>query len=278
MGAFWKHGAPAVQTASDPIIGGAEYGALSHSAAFCPNGAFSLPAPQGDSARMHEEAASVSVSLRLRRPVTDALRQGVREDLPELAETRDAALRERAIEAWAIALAGSSFQRISEIQGAALPEMAVLRRGGQDVHLRGVAHLSLVIARHMKSLDPGVDIDEDIVLVGALCHDLGKPYEFDPVHRSRWQADPSRDGFPPMRHTVFGAHIALAAGLPESIAHIALAHSGDGDKIVRSLECSIVHHADELWWKIAAGCGLLLEASIRGVLKNFEARALKAPA
>ena len=222
---------------------------------------------------MHSE--SIRIEVPLQRPIDNALRQSILEDLPELAQVKDGALRERAVEAWAIALAGSSFSRICAVPGAALPGLAVLKQGGQDVHLRGVAHLALETARHLKSIDARVDIDEDVVRVGALCHDLGKPYEFDPDNRERWTADPSRIGLPPMRHTVFGAHIALMAGLPESIAHIALCHSSEGNNVVRSLECSLVHYADETWWKAAAGAGLLVEESFRGVMKHFEPRRLK---
>ena len=60
---------------------------------------------------------------------------------------------------------------------------------------------------------------------------------------SRWQADPSAAGHPTLRHSVFGAHVCLAVGLPEEIAHIALGHSLEGQHIGVSTECLIVRHA-----------------------------------
>ena len=34
----------------------------------------------------------------------------------------------------------------------------------------------------------GGAVDRDVVLTGALCHDVGKPYAFDPVNQARWAA------------------------------------------------------------------------------------------
>lgn len=219
---------------------------------------------------------TVTIDLALRQPLTDSLRQTVIEDLPELSEIADAGLQAAAVEAWAISLATSSFARISDLPGAAFPGMAVLKTGGQDVHIRGVTRLAREMAAQMRDLNQAVDIDDDILLAGALLHDLGKPFEMDPENVARWQADPSRDGMLPLRHTIYGAHIALAAGLPISIAHICACHSAEGENVVRSLECSIIHLADEAWWKTTAFAGLLEESTVRGLLKKFEPRPLKA--
>lgn len=225
---------------------------------------------------MTTESNFLSINLPLKQPLTDALRQTVLEDLPELRNVKDVDLRDRAVEAWAIALAGSSFRRLSELPGEANPGFLVLKSGSQTVHLRGVARLAVDLATQMKALDPGVDIDDDVLLAGALCHDLGKPWEFDPGNQQRWRSDASRVGAASLRHTIYGAHIALIAGLPESIAHIACCHSAEGNNVIRSLECRIIHHADETWWTTAAACGLIEEDSIKGAIKRFEPRPLKA--
>ena len=123
-----------------------------------------------------------------RRPITDELRRSVVEDLPEINDISDATLRERSIEAWAIALAGSSFRRISDIPGEGNPGVMVLKRGSQEVHLRGVAQLALSIVDHFAKVFPEAVIDRDIVLAGALCHDVGKAWECDPANQARWRA------------------------------------------------------------------------------------------
>ncbi|MBE9603236.1 HD domain-containing protein [Acetobacteraceae bacterium H6797] len=194
---------------------------------------------------------------RPRRPITQALRDSVLEDLPELAQIGHQQLRERCIEAWAYALAESAFERISDLPGEANPGMFRLKRGNQAAHLRGVTRIALAIADDFAGEFPEADIDRDLVIAGGLLHDVGKCWEFDPANRARWTGDPSQTGSPSLRHPVYGAHICLTVGLPEEIAHIALGHSYEGEHLIRSLECLIVQRADHLWWSIAGGCGLL---------------------
>lgn len=197
------------------------------------------------------------------KPITDALRRTVVEDLPELEQIENLALRSKAIEAWTFALAHSSFDRISDIEPGGNPGMNVLKRGSQADHLRGVARLALQIADTFIAQRPEVRIDRDVVLTGALCHDVGKPYEFDPVNIARWAEDPSATGQPTLRHTVFGTYVCLAVGLPEEIAHIACAHSLEGQHIGVSTECMIVRHADHAYWSVAGALGLLTPESLR---------------
>jgi putative nucleotidyltransferase with HDIG domain len=197
------------------------------------------------------------------RPVTDALRQTVVDDLPEIAEIGNADLRRKAVEAWAFALSHSSFGRISDIPPGGNPGMNVLKRGSQADHLRGVARLALQIAETFLLQRPEVCIDRDVVLTGALCHDVGKCYEFDPENLTRWAEDPSATGQPTLRHTVFGTYVCLTVGLPEEIAHIACAHSLEGQHIGVSSECMIVRHADHAYWSVAGALGLLTPESLR---------------
>jgi 23S rRNA maturation-related 3'-5' exoribonuclease YhaM len=173
------------------------------------------------------------------RPVTDEMRRQVLEDLPELDDLKDRSLRDTAIEAWALSIAGSSFKRISDIPGDGNPGVMVLKRGTQDLHLRGVARLAVAMVDHFAEFFPEADINRDIVLCGALCHDIGKAWECDP------------------------------AGLPEEIAHIAVAHSPEGDNVKRSLECIVVHQADVAWWTIAAVGGLIKEETFLDSLTKY---------
>ena len=200
--------------------------------------------------------------LRQRRPVTDALRSTVREDLPEIADIADPDLRDKAVEAWALSLSYSGFGRITDIPPEGNPGLSVLKRGTQADHLRGVAGLAMRIVEQFTSTRPEVRIKRDVVLTGALCHDVGKPYEFDPDNQARWAADPAEAGQPTLRHTVFGAHICLTVGLPEEVAHIALGHSMEGQHIGVSAECMIIRHADHAWWQVAAALGLLKPESL----------------
>ncbi len=194
---------------------------------------------------------------RPKRDITPAMREAVLEDLPELAEIGHEELRHKCIDVWCLALSETGFLRVRDVPGESNPGQFALRSGDQATHLRGVTRIALSIAREFAAMDPRVVIDMDLVIAGGLTHDVGKPWEFDPENRRRWTEDPSASGLPSLRHSVYGAHLCIAVGLPEAIAHMALAHSHEGEGVIRSLECLIVQRADHLWWAIAGGCGLL---------------------
>jgi putative nucleotidyltransferase with HDIG domain len=189
--------------------------------------------------------------------VTEALRRQVRSELPEVGGISERVLQDRTIEAWAFALAQSSFTSIRNIPPAGNPDVNEAKRGDQTDHLRGVARLAMGIAREMGAAYPELAIDMDVVLAGGLVHDVGKAWEFDPENRRRWKVSQRRFGRPSLRHPAYGAHICLAVGLPEEVAHIAMAHSGEGEMLVRSLECMIVHQADYTFWNTLLAGGQL---------------------
>lgn len=189
--------------------------------------------------------------------ITDQLRRQIREELPEIAEIKDADLQARAVEAWAYAIAHSSFTSIRQIPPAGNPGVQEAKRGDQTDHLRGVTRIAIAVAREMQSAYPELAIDMDTIVAGGLLHDVGKAWEFDPERRKRWSGEQKRFGRPSIRHPAMGAHICLTVGLPEEVAHIAMAHSGEGELLVRSLECMIVHQADYTFWNTLLAGGQL---------------------
>lgn len=189
--------------------------------------------------------------------VTEALRHQIARELPEVEEIADPGLRAKVIEAWALAIARSSFRSIRDIPPAGNPGSMVLVRGDQTDHIRGVTRLAMRMADEMGALNPEMRIRRDIVVSGGLCHDVGKPWEFDPENRKRWESAPRAAGLPSIRHPAYGVHICLTVGLPEEVAHIAGAHSGEGELVVRSLEGTIVHLADIGYWTMALAGGLI---------------------
>ena len=83
--------------------------------------------------------------------VTDALRRQVREELPEVALIGDQALQAKVVEAWAYAIANSSFPSIRDIPPAGNPDVNEAKRGDQTDHLRGVTRLAIGIAKERKA-------------------------------------------------------------------------------------------------------------------------------
>ena len=203
------------------------------------------------------------------RAVTESLRKQVREELPEIAEIADKELQRKVAEAWAFALAHSSFKSIRQIPPAGNPDTNEARRGDQTDHLRGVTRLAIGIAREMGAAYPELAVDMDVIVAGGLVHDVGKAWEFDPVNRKRWKAIQRETGRPSIRHPAFGAHICLTVGLPEEVAHIAMAHSGEGELLVRSLECMIVHQADYTFWNTLLAGGQLKPKTVPPATRKY---------
>jgi len=223
---------------------------------------------------MEDESMNLPLTyITPRRPVTDQDRRQVREDLPEIDLIPDPELRRLCVEAWCHSLSCSGFNRIMDLPPEGNPGAPVLRAGGtQPDHLRGVVRLAAAIAKEFRAAWPDVTIDDNILMAGAVCHDVGKPYEFDPENRARWQADGSINGDPTFRHSVVGMHFCLMAGLPVEVAHIAVGHSFEGLHMGVSAECLIVRQADHGWWQVAGALGLLTPESMASLPSNVRAR------
>jgi len=184
------------------------------------------------------------------------IRLGVIKSLPEAKEIKNKELRERVYDAWAISLASNGYKRLEDMPPKGVWDVPPLKSGTQADHFRGVTRLCIAIAKELKDNFADFDVDMDELIAGALCHDLGKPFEFNPSNLERWKADPRKTGLPLTRHSVYGFHIALTAGLPETVAHICINHSREGEFVKRSLACEIVRHADHAWWWILRSAGL----------------------
>jgi putative nucleotidyltransferase with HDIG domain len=185
------------------------------------------------------------------------LRRTVIESLPELDEIRDESLRSKVIDAWTYSLNHSTFKSIEEIRASGNPDTAALKSGTQTDHIRGVTRLAMAIADEMARQFPQLPINRDLLIACALCHDVGKPYEFDPPNQQRWKEQPGASGFPAIRHTQYGTHVCLTIGLPEEVCHAAGCHSGEGELVQRSLHVTIIHHADHAWWLTLAAADQL---------------------
>lgn len=87
----------------------------------------------------------------------------------------------------------------------------------------------------------GVNVNRDIVIAGALLHDIGKLTEFAcsegrAVYRKNHEL---------MRHPLSGAVIAGLAGLPDILIHLIATHSFEGDKSYQTPESAFVRSSVE---------------------------------
>lgn len=189
--------------------------------------------------------------------IPNALRQSVVDSLPELDEIQDTQLRDKVVDAWAYSLNKSSFTSIDQIRASGNPDTPKLRSGTQTDHIRGVTQLTIALADTLVKQFTQLPINRDLLIACALCHDVGKPFEFDPKNQQRWKKNPAAEGFPAIRHTQFGTHVCLTIGLPEEVCHAAGCHSGEGELVKRSLHVMLVHQADVAFWTALDTAGAL---------------------
>lgn len=207
--------------------------------------------------------ATRTVELRGKRiEITDEKRQRILAELPEIAWIEDASLRSKVIDAWVAAVQSANISAISDMKPSGNYDSRPLRTGTQADHLRSVTRLALKTAEEMSSLFPEFSYNRDILIAGGLCHDIGKVWEFDPENIRRWKKNPRATGLPSLRHPGYGIYICLTMGLPEEVAHIAAAHSGEGELLVRSLENTIIHWADYTFWRVVEAGGQFADTDL----------------
>ena len=153
-------------------------------------------------------AEPVVVELRGKRvEITDEKRTRLLEEMPEINWIKDEGLRRKVTDDWVAAVASSSFSRVGDMKSSGNYDSKPLRRGTQADHIRSVTRMAVKIAEEMASLFPEFSYDHDLLVAGAMCHDIGKVWEFDPQNVKLWKADPRATGMPSLRHTGRHPHL-----------------------------------------------------------------------
>ena len=175
------------------------------------------------------------------------IRQGVVNSFPSVNDIKDEELRARVIDAWAYSLQINDYKRVEEMPGSGMPEASAL--GDQSMHINAVVYNSLSLYDNLtKAYQMDLGLDRDLLLACAICHDIGKPYEYNKENRKRWSENKKATGFPNVRHPAYGGYIALTAELPEEVVHVCANHSPEGRFVTRSGYATIVHYADDSSW------------------------------
>ena len=157
---------------------------------------------------------------------------------PELEWIEDDRLAARVAAVWEDALTRGGW-KANDLDG--IPFTLLVDAGGVNLvdHTRIVTALCRNAAAVMTS-QGGIELDNDLLIAGALLHDVGKLLEY----RKRDGAiEVSRSG-KLLRHPLSGQGLAARHDLPEEVCHIIAVHSREGEKSYRSPEAVILHHAD----------------------------------
>jgi putative nucleotidyltransferase with HDIG domain len=167
----------------------------------------------------------------------------IAELLPEINDIRDAGLREQVVGCWLDALDGGGWSADDLLSMPASLRLTD-RPFGLIEHVRGVAQMAQAACRVFGVLygEGAIRVDPDVVLAGALLHDVGKPLEFARGDGA-WRLSEQARFF---RHPFGGFAIASWRKLPPAVLEIIAYHSTEGETFPRSAEGMVIHLADAL--------------------------------
>jgi putative nucleotidyltransferase with HDIG domain len=164
----------------------------------------------------------------------------VRRMFPELKSIKNGKLRDQVVRVWedAIRLGGWKPKDVEKVPFTLLiPKTRVKLID----HTRAVTQTAVAIAGSLKkNYGAGIKIDMDVLVAGALLHDVGKLLEYKKAGRGYVK---SRLGSL-LRHPFSGQALSYKHGVPPEILHMIAYHSKEGDLGKRSVEAIIIHHAD----------------------------------
>lgn len=159
---------------------------------------------------------------------------------PELSWIQDTDLRAKTARVWETALQ-QSVLTIDDLNRIPFTLLVPDIKTTFMTHKRAVVHLSRVCGENIvKFLGKELPVNMDVLISGAMLCDVGKLLEYELADGQAVQSDYGKY----LRHPFSGVSLAERCGVPAEVCHIIAAHAGEGDRVKRSVEAAIVHHAD----------------------------------
>jgi hypothetical protein len=179
---------------------------------------------------------------------------------PDLMQVSDSLLRDKVAAVWNEAITtgcggkGWTFDELRAVKFTLLAgdiEMTFID------HLNSCCRQCIAIAKVLRESFKSngkelVPINVDHLIAGSLLADCGKPLEYDKDASGKV----IQGNFGALvRHPFSGVAMCYKHGIPAEIMHIVATHSHEGDKVQRSIESIIFHHADFVDFDIAKYLG-----------------------
>jgi hypothetical protein len=187
-------------------------------------------------------------------PITDQ----IAELFPDLMTIQDATLRDNVAAVWNEAITtgcGGKGWTVEELRVVPFTLLA------GDIDLTFIEHINSCVRQCIaiekvlgETFGDRVPINHDHLVAGSLLADVGKPLEYD--RDAKGQVVKGRFG-ELLRHPFSGVGLCHKHGIPAEVMHIVATHSHEGDKVQRSIESIIFHHADFVDFDIAKYLGAL---------------------
>jgi putative nucleotidyltransferase with HDIG domain len=169
------------------------------------------------------------------------MRKRLLELMPEFELIQDEELREKTIQVWEVAMERSGWTPDALLK---MPFTLLIDPCPASFidHVRAV---TLTAYRSAQLFDEiygdRVPLNMDYLLSGGLLHDIGKLLEYE----DRDDGVTVQTGYGKlMRHPFSGAALAYEFGLPMEVQHMIAAHAGEGEKVKRIPEATLINKAD----------------------------------
>lgn len=175
---------------------------------------------------------------------------------PNLMDIKDEVLRSQVATVWDEAITtgcGGKGWTFTELRAVKFTLLA------GDIEMTFIEHLNSCVRQCIAIADVlessftcSIPIDRDTLIAGALLADCGKPLEFDKDEAGTIIKGTFGEA---LRHPFSGVGMAYKHNVPAAVMHMIATHSHEGEKVERSIESIIFHHADFVDFDIAKFLG-----------------------
>ncbi|MFB6251323.1 MAG: HD domain-containing protein [Halobellus sp.] len=166
--------------------------------------------------------------------------EAVRAALPELDAIEDEDLRAGVIEAWTTAIAENEIDDLRSVpwlpptqRDLSIPDEYLIDHV-RDVAAGAISFVAALLDRRGAVLD----IDTDVLIAGALVHDVSKLAEFSGME--------STEVHDLLGHPYYGVHLVAQVDLPIELAHIVLSHTSRTNVEPATIEAEMIRRIDEV--------------------------------
>jgi putative nucleotidyltransferase with HDIG domain len=169
------------------------------------------------------------------------MRKRLLELMPEFDLIQDRALREKTIQVWEAAMERGGWTPDDLLQ---MPFTLLINPcpASYVEHIRAVTLTAYRAAQLFGEIyGDRVPINMDYLVSGGLLHDIGKLLEYRNLDDG---VTVQTEYGKLMRHPFSGAALAYEFDLPMEVQHMIAAHAGEGDKVKRSPEATLINKSD----------------------------------
>lgn len=169
--------------------------------------------------------------------------------LPEINKIKNEKLKEKVILVWEQGIKEGGW-KIEDLEKIPFTLLIKDLKINLIEHTRAVTHTAYEVGKVLvKMYNDFIQIDMDVLLAGAILHDVGKLIEYKEVKGKFVKSERGKL----LRHPFSGANLASRCSLPESVVHMIAVHSKEGDLAERTVEGIIVYHADYINFESLGG-------------------------